>query len=153
VSDDLQGRMIGYWTGVDANLAARVAAGLGCGAGRRAACGTDSTRNVRNSLAAGEAPRHEAPRPRLSPGSLLALTRPTSTGLASSGCQVRTIAERSVLGIPHQRLRRRRLHDLFVTPLVAAEQAQRPLPRALPQPPVTRGRRRYAPARRQHPGC
>jgi catalase len=37
VSDDVQGRVIGYRTGVDANLGARVAAGLGCGAGQRAA--------------------------------------------------------------------------------------------------------------------
>jgi catalase len=37
VSDDVQGRMIGYWTSVDANLGARVAASLGCGAGQRAA--------------------------------------------------------------------------------------------------------------------
>jgi catalase len=37
VSDDVQGRMIGYWTSVDVNLGARVAAGLGCGAGERAA--------------------------------------------------------------------------------------------------------------------
>jgi catalase len=36
VSDDVQGRMIGYWTSVDANLGARVAASLGC-AGQRAA--------------------------------------------------------------------------------------------------------------------
>jgi len=37
VSDDVHRRMIGYWTSVDANLGARVAAGLGCGAGQRAA--------------------------------------------------------------------------------------------------------------------
>jgi catalase len=37
VSDDVQGRVIGYRTGVDANLGARVAASLGCGAGQRAA--------------------------------------------------------------------------------------------------------------------
>ena len=37
VSDDVQGRMIGYWTSADANLGAHVAAGLGCGAGQRAA--------------------------------------------------------------------------------------------------------------------
>src|SRR3954451_13427058 len=74
VSDDVQGRMIGYWSSVDVNLGARVAAGLGCGAGQCAARGTDSTRNVRNSLVAGEAPGHEGPRPRLCPGSLLALT-------------------------------------------------------------------------------
>ena len=37
VSDDVQSRMIGYSTSVDANLGARVAAGLGCGAGQRAA--------------------------------------------------------------------------------------------------------------------
>jgi hypothetical protein len=37
VSDDVQGRMIGCWTSVDANLGARVAAGLGCDAGQRAA--------------------------------------------------------------------------------------------------------------------
>src|SRR3954453_3208781 len=74
VSDDVQGRMIGYWSSVDVNLGARVAAGLGCGAGQRAARRTDSTRNVRNSLVPGEAPGHEAPRPRLCSGSLLALT-------------------------------------------------------------------------------
>jgi catalase len=37
VSDDVQGRVIEYWTSVDANLGARVAAGLGRGAGQRAA--------------------------------------------------------------------------------------------------------------------
>ena len=37
VSDDVQGRVIEYWTSVDPNLGARVAAGLGRGAGRRAA--------------------------------------------------------------------------------------------------------------------
>jgi Catalase len=45
----------------------------------------------------------------------------------SSGWQVRTIAECSVLGIRIQRLRRLRLHELFAIPLVATEQAQRPL--------------------------
>jgi catalase len=37
VSDDVQGRMIPYWTSVDAILGARVAHRLGCGAGQRAA--------------------------------------------------------------------------------------------------------------------
>jgi hypothetical protein len=73
VSDDVQGRMIGYWTRVDANLGARVAAGLGCGAGSarreaRTRHGTSATRSPRRRAG------HEAPRPRLSPGSLLALT-------------------------------------------------------------------------------
>ena len=35
--------------------------------------------------------------------------------------------------------------------VVAAEQAQRPLPRALPQPPDRRGRRRHAPERGRDP--
>ena len=72
--------MIGYWTSVDANLRACVAAGPGRGASQRAACGTDSTRNVRHPLAAGEAPGHEAPRPRLSPDSLLALSASDFSG-------------------------------------------------------------------------
>jgi len=37
VTDHVQGRMIEYWTSVDANPGARVAAGLGRGAGQRAA--------------------------------------------------------------------------------------------------------------------
>jgi catalase len=37
VSDDVRRRVIEYWTSVDANLGARVAAGLGRGAGQRAA--------------------------------------------------------------------------------------------------------------------
>ena len=63
--------MIRYWTSVHANLGARVARGLGRrGSARGVRHGVDSERN---SLAADESPGHEAPRPRLSPSSLLAL--------------------------------------------------------------------------------
>ena len=41
VSDDVQRRVIGYWTNVDADLGARVAAGLGRGNG--AGAGAEST--------------------------------------------------------------------------------------------------------------
>ena len=43
VSDDVQRRVIGYWTGVDADLGARVAAGLGHGNGTGARTGSTTS--------------------------------------------------------------------------------------------------------------
>jgi catalase len=48
VSDDVQRRVIGYWTSVDAGLGARVAAGLGKGngIGNGVAAGTTSSQGA-----------------------------------------------------------------------------------------------------------
>ena len=47
VSDDVQQRVIGYWTDVDAELGARVATGLGEGSGNGALAPTDTTTSQR----------------------------------------------------------------------------------------------------------